>query len=123
MHQRPNHTLEEIRAKIKKHKKKPPKRPHASQEEISITQSAPPVSQGEPATPGQLTSSQPGQPTQAPPTQPSSATPAQPTQAPPTQPTPAQPAQPSARFRPKLKTFRPLGHLNPQIGHQTAATP
>ncbi|RYR73436.1 hypothetical protein Ahy_A02g007784 isoform C [Arachis hypogaea] len=50
--------------KIKKHKKKPPKRPHASQEEILITQSAPPVpSQGEPATPGQPTSSQPGQPT------------------------------------------------------------
>ncbi|XP_072086974.1 uncharacterized protein [Arachis hypogaea] len=43
MHQRPNPTLEEIRAKIKKHKKKMPKRPHAPQEEIPITQSAPPV--------------------------------------------------------------------------------
>ncbi|RYQ82538.1 hypothetical protein Ahy_B10g101127 [Arachis hypogaea] len=100
MHQRPNPTLEEIRAKIKKHKKKMPKRPHAPQEEIPITQSAPPVqSQGEPTTPGQPTPSPPGQSS------------------------PAPPAQPSARFRPKLKTFRPPGSLNPQIGHQPAATP
>ncbi|XLU71769.1 hypothetical protein S245_030822 [Arachis hypogaea] len=50
MHQRPNPTLQEIRAKLKKHKKKMPKRPHAPQEEMPISQSAPPVqSQGEPA--------------------------------------------------------------------------
>ncbi|XP_016194867.1 uncharacterized protein LOC107635819 [Arachis ipaensis] len=43
MHQRPNPTLEEIRAKLKKHKKKMPKRPHAPQEEMPISQSAPTV--------------------------------------------------------------------------------